>query len=110
MTQDTSDFSVISAKELEEAELYWINRCQKSLHDRLKKGELKGLTPFTDDDGVTRVGGRVSEAIISYDTKHPALIPREHWISLLITRIFHQKGHGRSCDNSCENQKKYWII
>ena len=110
MTQDTSDVYVISAKELEEAELYWIKRSQKSLHDRLKKGELKGLTPFTDDDGVIRVGGRVSEAIISYDTKHPALIPREHWISLLITRNFHQRGHAGVATTVAKIRKKYWII
>ena len=32
--------------------LYWIKQSQKSLCDRLKKGELKALTFFVDKDGV----------------------------------------------------------
>ena len=62
--KDTSEVVPISAKELEDAEWYWIKQSQKSLHARLKKGELKGLTPFIDENGVIRVGGRVNEAII----------------------------------------------
>ncbi|XP_028399264.1 uncharacterized protein LOC114522722 [Dendronephthya gigantea] len=108
--KDTSDDRSISAKELEDAELYWVKQSQKSLHDRLKKGELKGLTPFTDDNGVIRVGGRVSEAVISYDAKHPVLLPREHWISLLITRNFHRNGHSGVATTVAKIKKKFWII
>ncbi len=100
----------ISAKELENAEWYWIKQSQKSLHARLKKGELKGLMPFIDENGVIRVGGRVNEAVISYDTKHPVLLPREHGISLLITRFVHQKSHAGVATTVAQIRKKYWII
>lgn len=45
---------------------------QKNLHDRLKKGDFQKLSPFTDNKGIIRAGGRVEEASISYETRHPA--------------------------------------
>ena len=65
-------------KELQEAEHHWIKESQKSLSDRLKKGELKTFNPYKDSDGIVRVGGRVDKALVSYETRHPALLPREH--------------------------------
>ena len=78
-TKDTPEVEPTSAKELQDAESYWIKQSQRSLHARLRKGELKGLTPFIDKEGVIRVGGCVNKAVISYDAKHPVLLPREHW-------------------------------
>ena len=75
----------LTPEELLQAELYWIKDAQKSLHDRMAKGELKTLSPFSDDKGIIRVGGRLDKAIVSYEMKHPALLPTTHWISLLIT-------------------------
>lgn len=107
---DTTETRPTLARELEKAELYWIKQSQKSLRDRLKKGELKELTLFVDEDDVIRVGGRVGEAVISYDAKHPVLLPREHWISLLITRYFHRKGHSGVATTVARTKQKYWII
>ena len=56
-------------------------------------GELQQLSPFFHENGITRVGGRVDEALISYETKHPALLPGDHWIFLLTTQHFHQIEH-----------------
>ena len=80
-------------EELQEAEHHCIKESQKSLSDRLKKGELKKFSPYKDSDGIVRVGGRLDKALVSYETRHPALLPREHWISLLITRQVHHCGH-----------------
>jgi len=88
-------------EELLQAELFWINDAQKSLHARLAKGEFKTLSPFIDDKGIIRVAGRLGKAIVSYETKHPALLPSTNWISLLITRHMHQFGHPG---------EQYWIL
>ena len=109
-TKDTPEIEPTSAKELQDAESYWIKQSQKSLHARLRKGELKGLTPFIDKEGIIRVGGRVNKAVISYDAKHPVLLPREHWTSLLITRYYHQIGHSGVATTAAKIKKKYWII
>ena len=54
--------------------------------------------------------GRVNKAVISYDAKHPVLLPREHWTSLLITRYYHQIGHSGVATTAAKIKKKYWII
>jgi len=36
----------LSPQELQNAENHWINESQKSLGDRLRKGELKNLSPY----------------------------------------------------------------
>ena len=43
----------------------------------MEKAEFKSLSPFKDDKGIIRVGGRVDKAIVSYEQKHPALLPSE---------------------------------
>ena len=100
----------LSPEELESAENHWIKESQKSLKDRLMKGKLKNLSPYTDSDGIVRVGGRADNALVSYETKHPALLPREHWISLLITRHVHQCGHTAIATTVAKTRKKFWIL
>ena len=100
----------LSPEELESAENHWIKESQKSLKDRLMKGKLKNLSPYTDSDGIVRVGGRADNALVSYETKHPALLPGEHWISLLITRHVHQCGHTAIATTVAKTRKKFWIL
>ena len=100
----------LAQQELEKAEKYWVKESQKTLRDRLKKGELQQLSPFTDENGIIRVGGRVDEALVSYETKHPAMLPRDHWISLLITRHFHQIKHAGVVTTVAKIRMKFWII
>ena len=71
----------LTLEELERAEIFWINEAQRNLHRRKEKGEFKSLSPFLDVKGVIRVGGRVDEAIVPYDTRHPSLLPNDHWTS-----------------------------
>ena len=100
----------LAPQELEKAENYWVKESQKTLQDCLKKGELQQLSPFTDENGIIRVGGRVDEALVSYETKHPAMLPRDHWISLLITRHFHQIKHAGVVTTVAKIRMKFWII
>ena len=95
---------------LAEAERFWIKEAQKPLHSRMKKGEFKNLSPFTDEQAVVRVGGRVDQAIMSYDTRHPTLLPSDHWISTLITRHAHQHGHSGVAATTAKIRTKYWIL
>ena len=100
----------LTPEELLQAELYWIKDAQKRLHDRMAKGEFKTLSPFSDDRGIIRVGERLDKAIVSYETKHPALLPSTHWISLLITRHVHQFGHPGVVTTTAKTRQQYWIL
>ena len=51
-------------KELQEAQHHWIKESQKSLSDRLKKGELKKFSPYKDSDGIFRWSSRQSLSLV----------------------------------------------
>ncbi|XP_050315537.1 uncharacterized protein LOC126750079 [Anthonomus grandis grandis] len=52
---------------------------------------IRKLSPFLDKDGVLRVGGRLKHASLSYNHKHPCLLPRDHRITFLIIEQTHIK-------------------
>ncbi|CAB3990481.1 Transposon TX1 uncharacterized 149 kDa, partial [Paramuricea clavata] len=85
-TKPEDNVDPLTAVELEQAEELWIKTAQKELHKRVKNKEFNMLSPFTDDKGILRVGGRVDKAIVTYDSKHPVLLPKNHHISYLITK------------------------
>ena len=100
----------LSPTDLERAEKYWILTAQKSLIPRFEKGEFKVLSPFLDNEGVIRVGGRLENLVSSYDSKHPAILPANHYISLLITRYMHELGHHGVSTTTAKTRRKYWIL
>jgi len=54
----------------------------------LPKGNcLYRLDPFVDQDGLLRVGGRLS--LSPYEVKHPVILPRKGHIVELIVRHYH---------------------
>ena len=97
----------LTPQELQDAEIYWMKESQKSLLGPLKKGDFQKLSPFTDNKGIIRVGGRADEALISYEAKHPALLPHTHSMWLLITRHFHQTGHSGVATTVAKVRKKF---
>ena len=98
-----------SPDELDAAEIYWALEAQRDIQRKFKEGDYSALSPFVDKDGVIRVGGRVDKAIISYESKHPTLLPHKHWISLLITRRMHQNGNLGVAATAAKTRVKYWI-
>ncbi|KAL9985573.1 hypothetical protein ACROYT_G007994 [Oculina patagonica] len=86
----------LTPEELQQAEFYWIKQAQSTLHSRLERGDFKPLSPSKDANEVIRVGGRVDEAIVSYETRHPALLPTDlSTMELLqvLRRIFSIRGY-----------------
>ena len=107
---DKRDVGPLEAKEIEISEEYWIKVAQTHISQRLHKGELTALSPFVDEKGIYRVGGRVDPALISYDGNRPVLLPHNHWISVLITRDAHQSGHPGIAATTAKARRKFWII
>ena len=52
----------------------------------------------------------MDKVIVSYETRHPALLPNDHRISLLITRHMHQHGHTGVATTTAKIRRKYWIL
>lgn len=70
------------------------------------------LKPIGDDDGVLRVGGRLHQAELPYDVRHPVLLPKKAHLTDLVIRHFHQRtGHqGRARTHAEIRSSGYWIV
>lgn len=53
--------------------------------------DFRKLNPFIGEDGLLRVGGRLALSGLSYDQKHPALLPRKHRLTELIVENTHRE-------------------
>ncbi|VDI77363.1 Hypothetical predicted protein [Mytilus galloprovincialis] len=75
------------------------------------KSPLVSLNPFVDQEGILRVGGRLSHADIEINEKHPIIIPGKHHIATLLIRKFHHqvKHQGRLITNGVIRTGGYWI-
>ena len=48
------------------------------------------LQLYEDQEGIIRLKGRLSNSSLSFDTKHPILLPSQHHASLLIIDQAHK--------------------
>ncbi|XP_036952753.1 uncharacterized protein LOC119018863 isoform X3 [Acanthopagrus latus] len=86
--------------------------CVKNGHTRLKNNTLKKLNPVVDEDGLLRVGGRLSLSDVSKEEKHPLIIPHNDHIATLLVRHFHEQvaHQGRHITEGAIRAAGYWII
>ena len=100
----------LSNEEIMKAEMYWIRKAQTDIDLTLNK--YKQLSPFKDADGILRVEGRLKNMpVFDENRKYPILLPKEHPVSLLITKQAHEDclhpGHLRVM---AEVRKRFWIV
>lgn len=79
--------------------LFVIIKCNQKAHlgkeiqlikqGKLTKSFLSGLNPFLDSNDILRVGGRLQNATLSYERKHPAILPKNSIITNLIIKREH---------------------
>jgi hypothetical protein len=69
------------------------------------------IRPFLDENGVIRVGGRIRNANLAYNQKHPVLIPKNHNVTEAIIRHFHVKNlHSGTQSTLASIRQQYWPI
>ena len=84
---------VLSVSDLEDAKLRFARLVQAPVHAVLSN--LQQFSPYVDDEGVIRVGGRLSRMTDSIDFKHPMILPKKSLFSSLVVRHSHLlTGHG----------------
>lgn len=102
---DETQIGFLSTQELSDAEKCWlVNVQRRTFNDelnRLKAGELVRrnsslvtLSPFLDSDGLIRVGGRLGNALLEYQSKHPVVLPSKDPVTTLIFRYEHVRHIG----------------
>ena len=95
-----------------EAEHRWTLECQKMVtSDRKFEQWRKQLDLFQDEEGVWRCRGRIQNAAVSYSTKHPILLHRDHHFTLLVTlRAHEQVLHNGVKETLTEIRSRFWIV
>lgn len=72
---------------------------------------LHTICPIFDKNEILRVGGRIKQAPISYDKRHPIIIPsKSHLATLLISDAHYRTIHGGPQIMLNHFRSKYWII
>ncbi|KAK3746502.1 hypothetical protein QZH41_001765 [Actinostola sp. cb2023] len=85
----------------------------KSQQKAVKKlSPLYRLDPFLDEQGILRVGGRIRQASISDEVKHPVILPKEGHIPRLVIKNLHEatKHQGRGFTLNEVRSSGYWIV
>lgn len=72
---------------------------------------LAQLAPFIDAQGIIRVGGRLRYSSLSYDVKHPILLPKMSHLTTLLIRHYHLSFlHGGLKLILAMLSRRFWII
>ncbi|XP_045028397.1 uncharacterized protein LOC123471281 [Daphnia magna] len=75
------------------------------------ESRLLKLTVYLDDAGIIRVGGRLENAPISAEARHPAVLEPKHPLTRLLIRWAHiSVAHGRADRTLAEVRASYWVL
>ncbi|XP_054723428.1 uncharacterized protein LOC129233424 [Uloborus diversus] len=73
--------------------------------------KLLSLKPFINEDGVIRVGGRLENAPFSNERRHPILLPKNHHLTTIIIRSYHETYlHAGTILLLSVIRKEFWTI
>ena len=80
-------------------------------HKKLLPKHFRKLNPFIDESGLIRVGGRLEASELPYESRHPALLPRNHRLVDLII----QETHNIYCHPGAQTllyllRQHFWIL
>ena len=95
-----------------QAEMLWIRKAQSSLQDHRNFKEWRQqLGLFQDESEVWRCKGRISNANVSYDCKHPILLPANDPYTILVIKKAHERVlHNWVKETLTEVRSRYWIV
>lgn len=112
----------ITTGELEEALLKCVRIVQRQefakeieglkLNKNVKSdSSIKSLNPYLDDKNILRVGGRLRNADLDNQSKHPIILgTRNKLVSLIISQAHVKTLHGGTQLMICYLRTKFWII
>ncbi|CAH2106874.1 unnamed protein product [Euphydryas editha] len=76
-----------------------------------KESKIRNLCPIFDEIGILRVGGRIQQSKVDYDTQHPIILPAKSHLSRLLIMNAHKKTwHSGPQIMLNYLRSKYWIL
>ena len=104
----------ITVDELQKAEVVILGHVQTTLFGSAvtRSNPAAKLKPFVDDvTGLILVGGRLTNAPIPFEAKHPIILPGSHHITRLIVKYYHTRlGHAGQERVLAEIRQRFWIL
>ncbi len=84
----------------------------RTLKHTTKLSRVHDLRPMMDDEGILRANGRLRDAkFMSFDVRHPILIPKDHPLTRLLIRSAHEQVlHAGVQHTQAQLLRKYWIV
>ena len=80
-------------------------------HQFPKNSPLLQLTPFMDEQGIMRVGGRIQASpMLTEDQKHPAILPHCKFVKLIIRDMHKKLLHPSQTTLLAHVRQTYWPI
>ncbi|XP_076477262.1 uncharacterized protein LOC143303108 [Bombus vancouverensis nearcticus] len=73
-------------------------------------GKLQPLNPFLDEDGLLRVGGRLTNSAIPFSQKHPIILPKSPVTELIIEQEHRNNHHTGTQATLYAVRLRYWPI
>ncbi|XP_054289554.1 uncharacterized protein LOC129004885 [Macrosteles quadrilineatus] len=113
--------SFLTPQDLNSSLLLWVKLIQKHAFKNelarlqnnrpLEKSNLISLNPFVDNTGLMRVGGRLEQSSLEYDSKHPYILPKNSKFSKLVIDDAHLRTlhSGTRCTLATVRQK-FWVV
>ncbi|XP_076285566.1 uncharacterized protein LOC143211619 [Lasioglossum baleicum] len=75
------------------------------------RSSIRRLLPFTDAEGVLRVGGRLDNSFLTESEKHPIILPGRHHVTRLIIADAHRSTlHGGPVLVQSQLSRRYWVV
>lgn len=112
---------VLCAREVKEAEARLIALVQatrfsdeiRKIKDNqpIKQSRIANLSPFLDDQGLLRVGGRLQNSNLGISSKHPILLPNRHVMIDRIIREAHERHYHSGIQTTLYTlRQRFWIV
>lgn len=124
LRRNRRDGQVLAADEIEEARRVWIRLAQQqefgtpnsnmdtqALEAWARSHTLSKLKPFIDESGIVRVGGRLQNAVVAYEERHPAILPARNVFTRLVILDAHERVfHAGSQNTMGRLHQRYWLL
>ncbi len=77
-----------------------------------KLSRVHDLRPMLDEEGLLRANGRLRDAkFMSFDVRHPILIPKDHpWTQLIVRAAHEEVLHAGVQHTQTQLLRRYWVV
>ena len=77
----------------------------------MRNSQLYHLDPFKDEHGILRVGACFCRTSLEHNEKHPIILPRDHYISKISARHYHEEVHQEhQITHGSIRNARYWLM